>query len=238
MLANPDLKRQLDLAYDAERAERDERRGLETRAATLVTALLLVITVLATLGTNLDIDGAGRGVALVVAALPIAVAVVVVMLAAALYLTTSDAGAIADPADPDLPAEIRELEVVDVGIALQRQNVKVRRMIAGNQRLLRVTRYASMGLAAIVLYAAGIFAVAVLVGAFDGASDDASGSDRGSQQGEPGPRGPSGAQGKPGPSGPQGEPGPAGREGNPGKAGPRGPRGFPGPPGPGHHHGP
>jgi hypothetical protein len=40
----PEQQRALDIAYEREKVERDERRGLETRAAATVAALLVVVT--------------------------------------------------------------------------------------------------------------------------------------------------------------------------------------------------
>jgi hypothetical protein len=217
------LRRQLDLAYEQERVEREERRGLETRGATITAALLVLITAGATLATSVDYDAIspiGRAVLL---GLPVLVAVALGSVAFALGKATSDVG---DAGGSDTLARVTER--ANPSLALEQQDDKNARIVNGNRLLLHRLRWASRLLAACVIYAALAIGVVVREGALKSNADaptDRSG-------------GPAGPRGAPGPPGRQGQPGPSGREGDPGRSGPHGPRGRPGPPGPQGQPGP
>src|SRR4051812_20462919 len=82
--------RALDLGYDAERLERDERRGLEVRAATLTGSLLVVITVLAGAATKVDFHKVSDIVRWLMITLLVYTALFVAFLATRVALATTD----------------------------------------------------------------------------------------------------------------------------------------------------
>lgn len=210
--------RALDLAYEAERLERDERRGLETRAAALIGALLVVVTIEATLVTRIDLSKASVLVVMLTAGVLALVAYALALLGTAL--------ARARPERSEDFAWPRQAEASDPAGALNAQWAEVETIGKANSALLKATRRAGLVLSAIVAYLAAAVLLVVLTHAVDFDTSAVPSSSSTTGNGARGPRG------LPGPPGRQGDPGPAGKQGEPGSSGPRGPRGFAGPAGP------
>jgi hypothetical protein len=216
-----------DRLREEERLERDERRGLEARAGTLLGALVVALGVVATAASRIgELDpkpwlsgmltvGAGTVVA------------AILQLTYALAARPSDRP---DAAEDQEPVSVVANRDGDAATELMRDQVKA--VAAGNRRLLRRLRFANLLLAPAALYLASAFVgLMFLADESDRASCSVCQAPRngGGSEGPPGPRGPAG---EPGPRGARGEPGPAGARGEPGDAGPRGRRGPQGPPGP------
>jgi hypothetical protein len=217
-------QRILDLAYDQEKLERDERRGLEVRAATLTGSLFVLITLLTTAAAKIDFAKAPTWITIAMAILPTYTALFIAFMAFRLARATSDVRKPDDEEDV-LP---RRTERTDPVLALEQQDTKVKRIIEGNRSLLGIIRLGSLGLGVLAIYAALALSLAMLTGSFE--SSDSSTTP--AAQGPAGPAGPRGRQGDAGPAGVQGVAGPRGVAGTPGRAGPRGPRGRSGPAGP------
>lgn len=219
----------LDRLLDEDRVEREERRGLEARAGTLLGALVVALGVVAT--TAARIGEADPAPWLIVALIVGAVTVV----ASILQLTYALAARSSDRPKGDADQEPVSLIAdgnIDEAIDLMRRHVMA--VANGNRKLLRRLRIANYLLVPATAYLGLAFGgLMFLADAEDrpgcGACPPASESNEGGASGPPGPAGPAG---QPGPRGSQGEPGPAGPQGQPGESGPRGRRGPQGPPGP------
>jgi len=173
------VRRALDLAYEQERLEREERRGLETRAAAISAALLVLIATVAGFVPRVNLDKVPDDVKLSLFLLPILVALTLLVLAFALGRVTSD---VRKPHEDDELA--RRIERDDAVPALRAQDDKIVRIVRGNRQLLEDLRWASRLMGVCVIYTAVVLAVVVSKGGFAG---------------ETGKRGP---QGRPGQAGP------------------------------------
>jgi hypothetical protein len=210
---SPD-RRALNLGYDAERLERDERRGLEVRAATLTGSLLVLITVLVTVATKVDFGKVSYAVRFLMIFLLIFTALFVAFMS--IRLALAGRGLTTKPEDgavEDVRARLTERD--STREAIQIQDEKVHRIIVANRRLLRVLQFGGIALGALALYSATLMVGLVAGSDFEKASDEI-------HRGPRGFPGPPGRQGDPGPSGVGGNPGENGKSGANGKRGPQG----------------
>lgn len=255
MLQSPQSQtRELDRLLDAEQQERDDRRGIEVREASVLTAFILTLTILGAAATQVNIRKSLGGD--VFAAISI-----LVSLAALLLLTR---GFFPFPSTDDEKREmksgsrreqierwfegLRKKDVADVARlaetdpaeAIERQRTRVQGIRDGNERRLTNLRIATAlliaALVALVLGVIGLVWTGQLTNAAAPSGTTGPAGPRGypgppGRQGNPGAPGPLGSGGVAGPGGRQGQAGPPGRQGNPGLSGPRGPQGLPGPPG-------
>lgn len=225
-MALRELERALDLAYGAEQIEREERRGLEVRAATLTGAFLVLVTVLVTAATKVDFEKVPAYLKYATGGVLLYTALLVAMMAVSLARATSDAGRPGSVVDvvPRITERKRPTR------ALRLQDTKVQRIISGNRYLLRLLRAGSLALGVLAFYSAVILVLLVLTGGFDSVANTPAPSS--APAGPPGPTGLRGPQGQPGKDGRGGDAGASGRRGDPGLPGPSGPRGRSGPAGP------
>jgi hypothetical protein len=200
--------RELDRLIDAAGREREERRGIEARAATLIAASLVALGLAGNVATGLNIRLGGLIGDVGLVMLILSGLLILVTLAALIFgfqprFYKPPAGQM------DIPraAEAAPRQAINQA----REFVKVLR--DGNRRKLESLRLAGRALMAAV--ASLVVGVGLLIA--------------GSRISVPSAQ--QGAKGDPGPPGRQGEPGPHGRRGDPGESGPPGPRGYPGPPG-------
>lgn len=207
--------RELDRLIDAAGRDRDERRGIEARAATLIAASLVALGLIGNVATRLDIrlGGLVGGIALVMLILS---GLLILLALAALTVGFGPRFYVPPAGAMDIPraAEAAPQQAIDQA----RDFVKELRNL--NRGKLKFLQWAGQGL--MVAVALLVVSAALLI------ADSRISVPSQPNTNEPGRRGP---KGDPGPPGRQGEPGPHGRQGRPGESGPPGPRGFPGPPG-------
>jgi hypothetical protein len=198
-------KRELDLGYSDECAEREERRGLETRAAATVAALLIVVTGGASAVSHLDT----HRVTPLAMSLLVGAAGWVLLLLAVLSLTL--AGGFLRPA-PESTEVPRKLERTDPVHAIEVQDEKIKRLIVQNARLLFTVRLANLGFVTVLAYLVAGVGVIALQGGIQTASlaDTPKTPSPMVEIGPPGPPGPRGRRGLRGPRGALGPRGPSG----------------------------
>jgi heme A synthase len=206
----PAQQRELDLGYAAELAEREERRGLETRAAATVAALLVIVTGVASALSHIDtrhVESLAKWLLYGAAA-----GAIVLLLTLARGLAGGLARSWKRRGKPRL------LERNNPASAITLQDEKVEALVKQNGSLLRAVQFANLLFAAaLVAAAAGIILVATHGGLREsGSNEDSPTVVVRSERGPPGLRGPTGATG------------PRGSRGRPGSRGQRGPRGFAG----------
>lgn len=208
--------RELDRLIDAAGRDRDERRGIEARAATLIAASLVALGLIGNVATRLDIRLGGLVGGLGLAML-ISSGVAILVALTALTIGFGPNFYIPPRGEKDIPRTAEESP--DEAIDMARNFVgELRRR---NKRKLRSLQWAGQAL---------MVAIALLVlGGGLLLADSRISVPGGNGAETPAPPGP---QGDPGPPGAQGQPGPHGRQGPPGESGPRGPRGYPGAPPP------
>jgi ABC-type transport system involved in cytochrome bd biosynthesis fused ATPase/permease subunit len=119
--------------YQREEDERNERRGLEQRAATLIAALLFTIGLVAT-GAR-DLAGSGQAARILLTVAMVVLALAVLLLAAALTRRTSDNNRIWD-----LPKKRRK-------VSFHPSEGRVAKIIEGNITILLTARLATSLLA-------------------------------------------------------------------------------------------
>lgn len=215
-------KRELDLLLAEVARDREERRGIETRAAEVIAASMVALGLAANVATRLDVNFGGvlGGAGLLILALSgllflIAVALLAVGLRPEFYIRKDDR---------DIPG----LAETDPSEAIKRARDWREKLLRGNKKKLKRIWRASLAFAIAVVC---LLASGALLLAASRVRIPSNGTPKKLPIAIPGPPGARGPRGQPGPHGRQGQPGPRGRNGPPGAPGPRGPRGYPGPPG-------
>jgi Collagen triple helix repeat (20 copies) len=207
--------RQLDRLASAEEREREERRGLETRATTLIAASVVALGLIANAATQVSIRAtfAETGLLILSGVLIVGALVVWIVGFHPFLRARSDS--------PDIAALGEETPLQ----AIEAQRNFVTKLQKGNRRKLIYLHAGSQAFA----FALGLLALSLVFLSTDSHGIAPVKSPVPSY--DPDPPGPRGAQGQPGPPGTQGQPGVAGRQGQAGASGPAGRQGDPGPPG-------
>ena len=196
-MSDPD-ERYFAYLADQEKEERNERRGLEQRAAGLVGALLLAFPVAGTIAKDADLDDALQAAGLVI----LGVALIGAVAQATVVTRALGAPRLRQPNEiKQAREEVRgALRHGQLGEAINAQERIVTRLQPDNGEMVKDVRAATRWFPATL--GAVLVALALIILGGDGP--------------KPGPAGP---------AGPRGEQGPAGEQGPPGPPGPRGPRG-------------
>lgn len=158
-----DLSRQLARLYDQEREERNERRGLEQRAAAVLSAFLVTLGLIVNAASNLSIEFAtSSGWLLLLGGILSIVGLLAVTLALTGAHTTENLSvwqAVVPPKGAAAPVQL-EPKPLTADYVSDRQR-RVSRLIERNTRLVILVRIASFALG-IAVYLA-VFAVGVEV---------------------------------------------------------------------------
>ena len=199
--AQDPVERHFAYLVDQEKEERNERRGLEQRAAGLLAALLVAFPVAGTIAKDADLDDGTQVIGLAILALVLVGALVqAVVVTRALGAPKREKNLIRN-AREDVREALAEDRLADAVVAQSKIVTTIR---PDNGQIVQDIRGATRWLPATLLGL--LVGLALIVAGNDGPP--------------PGPPGPAGERGPAGKAGPAGQRGPAGPRGRPAPAAP------------------